>query len=75
MINMQMCLRCNITKIEFPILHEKDVCAREGGSLEDRVALGQEQELANRSWRIPMDRGPWQAIVHGIAKSWTQLSD
>ena len=23
--------------------------------------------------RIPMDRGAWQAIVHGIAKSWTSL--
>ena len=22
-----------------------------------------------------MDRGPWQAIVCGVAKSWTQLSD
>ena len=21
----------------------------------------------------PMDRGAWQATVHGIAKSWTQL--
>ena len=21
------------------------------------------------------DRGVWQAIVHGVAKSWTQLSD
>ena len=21
----------------------------------------------------PMDRGVWQAIVHGVAKSWTQL--
>ena len=21
----------------------------------------------------PMDRGGWQAIVHGVAKSWTQL--
>ena len=21
------------------------------------------------AWRIPMDRGAWQAIVHGIAKS------
>ena len=25
--------------------------------------------------RIPMDRGAWQATVHGVAKSWTQLSD
>ena len=23
----------------------------------------------------PMDRGAWRAIVHGAAKSWTQLSD
>ena len=23
----------------------------------------------------PMDRGPWQAIDHGVAKSWTRLSD
>ena len=21
----------------------------------------------------PMDRGPWQETVHGVAKSWTQL--
>ena len=23
----------------------------------------------------PMDRGSWRATVHGIAKSWTQLSN
>ena len=23
------------------------------------------------SWRIPMDRGAWQATVHGVAKSQT----
>ena len=23
----------------------------------------------------PMDRGAWQAIVYGVAKSWSQLSD
>ena len=22
-----------------------------------------------------MDRGPWRATVHGVAKSWTRLSD
>ena len=27
------------------------------------------------AWRIPMDRGAWFATVHGVAKSWTQLSD
>ena len=25
-------------------------------------------------WRIPMDRGAWQATVHGVAKSRTQLN-
>ena len=27
------------------------------------------------AWRIPWDREAWQAIVHGVAKSWTQLSN
>ena len=27
------------------------------------------------SWRIPMDRGAWHAIVHRVTKSWTGLRD
>ena len=27
------------------------------------------------AWRIPMDRGAWRATVHGVAKSWTRLSN
>ena len=23
------------------------------------------------AWRIPMDRGAWQATVHEVSKSWT----
>ena len=23
------------------------------------------------AWKIPMDRGAWQATTHGTAKSWT----
>ena len=46
-------------------------------------SLGQEdppeKEMATHSrilaWRIPMDRGAWQASVHRITKSWTRLSD
>ena len=26
------------------------------------------------AWRIPVDRGAWQATVHGVTKSQTQLS-
>ena len=47
------------------------------------LSLGQEdpmeKEMATYSsilaWRIPMDRGAWWATVHGVTKSWTQLSD
>ena len=38
-----------------------------------------EEGMASHSsilaWRIPMDRGAWQATIHGIAESQTQLSD
>ena len=27
------------------------------------------------AWRIPMDRAAWQATIHRVAKSQTQLSD
>jgi len=27
------------------------------------------------AWRIPIDRGAWQATVHGVTKNWTRLSD
>ena len=27
------------------------------------------------AWRIPMDRGHWRATVHGVKKSWTELSN
>ena len=39
----------------------------------------QEEGMASQSsiltWRILMDRGTWQATVHGVAKSKTRLSD
>ena len=32
------------------------------------VSLGELQELV-------MDREAWRAVIHGVAKSWTRLSD
>ena len=45
--------------------------------------LGQEDPLERKmathssilAWENPMDRGAWQATVHAVAKSQTQLRD
>ena len=26
-------------------------------------------------WEMVMDREAWRAVIHGVAKSWTRLSD
>ena len=44
--------------------------------------LGQEDQLQKETathysildWRNPLDRGDWWVTVHGVTKSWTQLS-
>ena len=42
---------------------------------EDTLEKGMATHSSILAWRIPMDRGVWQAIVHGVANSWTQLSN
>ena len=42
---------------------------------EDPLEEGMITHSSILAWRIPMDRGAWQATVHGVAKSWTRLSD
>ena len=32
------------------------------------VSLGELRDLV-------MDRGAWRAVIHGVAKSWTRVSD
>ena len=38
---------------------------------EDPLEKGMATDSSILAWRIPMDRGAWQAIVHGVSKSQT----
>ena len=42
---------------------------------EDPLEEGMATHSSILAWRIPKDRGAWQATVHGVTKSWTQLND
>ena len=42
---------------------------------EDPLAEGMATHSSILAWRILMDRGAWQVVVRGVAKSWTRLSD
>ena len=38
----------------------------------DPLEKGMATQLSILAWRIPMDRGAWQATVYGVSKSWTK---
>ena len=42
---------------------------------EDPLEEGVATHSSILAWRIAMDRGAWQATVHGVAKGRTRLSD
>ena len=42
---------------------------------EEKLMEGMATHSSVLAWRIPMDRGAWWAIVHGVAKSRARLSD
>ena len=44
-------------------------------SWKDSLEEGAATHSSIPAWRIPMDSSAWQAAVHGVAKSWTRLSD
>ena len=52
-------------------LEDMGLIPESGGSLGE----GNGNPRQYSCWENPMDRGAWQVIVHGVSKSWIQLSD
>ena len=55
-----------------PALWETQVRSLDG---EDPLEEGMATPSIILAWRIPMDRGAWQAVVHGVTKSRARLND
>ena len=57
-----------------PVMQEMQVRSLGG---EDSLEKGMvtHSDILILAWRIPMDRGAWWAIGHGVTKSQKQLSD
>ena len=55
--------------------NKESTCNAGDLSWEDNLTKGMATHSNILAWRVPMDRGAWQATVHAIAKSQTQLSN
>ena len=69
-------LRAEVCEAPYdPALEVPEHTTSAPNSIGKQVTKDQRRTKAQKvAWKIPW-RGAWQAIVHGVAKSWTQLSD
>ena len=49
----------------------KESSCNAGGSRDRGLIRAMAAHSSILAWRIPMDRGSWQAAAHGVAESWT----
>ena len=56
----------------------KDLGQEEKGMTEDDMVDGKSDSMdmsLSKLQELVMDREAWRAVIHGVAKSWTRLSD
>ena len=80
MSNMQTRLRTTTLGLGLPRWLSSKESAMQGMQFPSLGREGPpEKEMATHSsvlaWETPMDRGAWWPSVHGVTKSWSQLSD
>ena len=46
------------------------ICNAGDVGCENPLGVGLATHYSILAWKIPMDRGAWQATVHRVAKSW-----
>ena len=77
-------IRRTVAEAEVPILWQRSWCwerLRARGEQGNRGGGGQMSWLDSVGMNLSMlqeivkDRGAWRAVVHGVSKSWTRLSD
>ena len=59
--------------VKNPLANTGDMGSILGSGRSSREGNG--NPLQNSCLEDPMDRGAWQATIHGVTKSWTQLSN
>ena len=68
-------IHSSILRLPRRLRFKQSACSAGDLGSKDPLEKGMATHSSILAWRIPMDKGAWQAAVYGVSKSWTRLSD